>query len=315
MSQLTNLIPKIEGFQPIPNAVMIPFMETQSAALAYGFGLNYEFGKRTIRSMSNETFNSLTSEQIAEMSAQHSTVLLNRFIQAVPQVMPAQHQIFAQYVEIEKAKVIQNVELAKWIVANAPTIIATGGAGTDIKTEITPEADHAHSIDRPHLHSGTKTIIGTVTLAGITTTHWSDGTITTSQVPHDTTTAHHQFDETTTKVTDITSPTITFAHAFSELTTTDQQAFNSYIIERDANLKNVLYWKERADNAVRSFSLGSAATMQQTQRDNVNKYNQTVQTYYAFLATARLSATAPVKADAQKRYTERVYRGLYPAWL
>ncbi len=128
---VAGLLPKIEGFQPIPNAVMIPFMETQSAALAFGFGLNYEYGKRTIRSMSNETFNSLTSEQIAEMSAQHSTVLLNRFIQAVPKVMPAQIEIFKQYVEIEKAKVIQNFALAKWTLADLPGILL--GLNIDIK--------------------------------------------------------------------------------------------------------------------------------------------------------------------------------------
>lgn len=109
-------------------------MEAQSAALAYGFGLNYEFGKRTIRSMSNDEFNSLTSEQVAEMSAAHTHVILQRFIQAVPRVLPAQTEIFKQYVTIEKLKVEQNIALAKWIIQNGIDLALTGKAGPDIDT-------------------------------------------------------------------------------------------------------------------------------------------------------------------------------------
>ncbi len=130
MSAVTNLIPKIEGFQPIPNAVMIPFMEAQSAALAYGFGLNYEFGKRKIRSMSNDEFNSLTSEQITNMSNEHTHIILSQFQAAVPRVMPMQKEIFNQYVIIEKEKILQNVALAKWIATNAPSIFL-GGVASD----------------------------------------------------------------------------------------------------------------------------------------------------------------------------------------
>ncbi len=120
---IAGLIPKIEGFQPIPNAVMIPFMEVQSAALAYGFGLNYEFSKRKIRSMSNEQFNALTPQDVEEMQARHTAVLLEGFIKRVPAVMPAQSKIFDQYVTIEKLKVQQNVELAKWMVRFAKDFI------------------------------------------------------------------------------------------------------------------------------------------------------------------------------------------------
>ncbi len=117
-------MPKIEGFQPIPNAVMIPFMEAQSAALAYGFGLNYEYGKRKIRSMSNDEYNSLTSEDITNMSNEHTHIILSKFQKQIPAVMPMQSDIFLQYTEIEKLKVKQNIELLQWII----NYVATSGS-------------------------------------------------------------------------------------------------------------------------------------------------------------------------------------------
>ncbi len=114
MSGVLSVLPKIEGFQPIPNSVMVPFMETQSAALAYAFGLNYEFGKRKIKSMDNTTFNSLTSEQIADMASNHTSVLLSQFIQKIPQTLLSQEAIFKQYALIEQKKMVRcNVILYK----------------------------------------------------------------------------------------------------------------------------------------------------------------------------------------------------------
>ncbi len=143
-----GLLPKIEGFQPIPNAVMIPFMEAQSAALAYGFGLNYEYGKRKVRSMSNKEFNSLTPEQITNMSNAHTHIILSKFQAQVPAVMPMQTEIFKQYVIIEKAKVAQNFELAKWMVGFIKDAVAETGValndeiahlfGTHLHTSTTP---------------------------------------------------------------------------------------------------------------------------------------------------------------------------------
>ncbi len=150
-----TVIPKIEGFQPIPNAVMIPFMEAQSAALAFGFGLNYEFGKRKIRSMSNEEFNSLTSEQIANMSNEHTHIILSQFQAQIPRVMPMQIEIFKQYVLIEKEKVIQNVALAKWIAQNFPQLLAEGTA-----------SDSSSTI-RDTTKTGDRLAIGTETSQGV----------------------------------------------------------------------------------------------------------------------------------------------------
>lgn len=119
----TAFIPKIEGFQPIPNAVMIPFMATQSAALAYAFGINYEMGKRTIKSMSNEKFNSLTPEDISNMSAHQTSIQIQSFAKELPQTLQAQELIFEKYVQIEKLKVVKNVELAQWIIEYAKTAV------------------------------------------------------------------------------------------------------------------------------------------------------------------------------------------------
>jgi hypothetical protein len=47
------------GFAPFPNSIMIPFMGAQSAVLGYQFGIHYEMGKRTIKSLPNDFFNNI----------------------------------------------------------------------------------------------------------------------------------------------------------------------------------------------------------------------------------------------------------------
>ncbi len=83
---------------------MVPFMETQSAALAYAFGLNYEAGKRKIKSMDNETFNALTPEDIANMSANQTKVQIDNFIKQIPSFMEFQKRILDHMVVLEGEK-------------------------------------------------------------------------------------------------------------------------------------------------------------------------------------------------------------------
>ncbi len=45
---------------PLPLAMMIPFMGIQSAVMAKQFGENFQYGKRRISAMDNDTFNKLT---------------------------------------------------------------------------------------------------------------------------------------------------------------------------------------------------------------------------------------------------------------
>ncbi len=55
----------IGGFMPIPLAMMIPFMATQSLVMGHAFGEAFQYGKRKISAMSNEEFNKLRLEDLA----------------------------------------------------------------------------------------------------------------------------------------------------------------------------------------------------------------------------------------------------------
>ncbi len=55
----------VGGFFPIPLAMMIPFMATQSLVMGEAFGKAFQFGKRKISAMSNEEFNKLDIETVA----------------------------------------------------------------------------------------------------------------------------------------------------------------------------------------------------------------------------------------------------------
>ncbi len=102
-----DFIPKLSGFSPMPLGIMAPFMGYQSAALAYNFGLNYEFGKRVIKSMSNEKFNKIANDPILlnELTSQHHDVLLKAFINEVPKVDKIQDLILDKMVELERKKI------------------------------------------------------------------------------------------------------------------------------------------------------------------------------------------------------------------
>ncbi len=102
-----DFIPKLSGFSPMPLGIMAPFMGYQSAALAYNFGLNYEFGKRVIKSMSNEKFNKIAEDPILlnELTSRHHDVLLEAFINEVPKVDKIQDLIIKKMVELEFAKI------------------------------------------------------------------------------------------------------------------------------------------------------------------------------------------------------------------
>ncbi len=91
----------------MPLGIMAPFMGYQSAALAYNFGLNYEFGKRVIKSMSNEKFNEIANDPILlnELTSRHHDVLLKAFINEVPKVDKIQDLIIKKMVELEFAKI------------------------------------------------------------------------------------------------------------------------------------------------------------------------------------------------------------------
>ncbi len=57
----------IGGFMPIPLAMMIPFMATQSMVMGDAFGRAFQYGKRKISAMSNEEFNATNLEEQASL--------------------------------------------------------------------------------------------------------------------------------------------------------------------------------------------------------------------------------------------------------
>ena len=62
---LLGVMPKIEGFSPLPSESADAFMSLQGGHMALYFGAEYTIGKRLISSMSNEDFNkAVTNPQI-----------------------------------------------------------------------------------------------------------------------------------------------------------------------------------------------------------------------------------------------------------
>ncbi len=128
-----DFIPKLSGFSPMPLGIMAPFMGYQSAALAYNFGLNYEFGKRVIKSMSNEKFNKIAEDPILlnELTSRHHDVLLQAFINEVPKVDKIQDLIIKKMVELEFAKIKVMPELIAQIPKGFIEGIFSLGGGTN----------------------------------------------------------------------------------------------------------------------------------------------------------------------------------------
>ncbi len=139
-----DFIPKLSGFSPMPLGIMAPFMGYQSAALAYNFGLNYEFGKRVIKSMSNEKFNKIADDPIMlnELTARHHDVLLKAFINEVPKVDKIQDLILDKMVELERKK----IEMMPRLIAQIPAGFLQGIFDLGNFDEPPPD-----NIDQPNL--------------------------------------------------------------------------------------------------------------------------------------------------------------------
>ncbi len=136
-----DFIPKLSGFSPMPLGIMAPFMGYQSAALAYNFGLNYEFGKRVIKSMSNEKFNKIAEDPILlnELTSRHHDVLLEAFIHEVPKVDKIQDLIIKKMVELEFAKIKVMPELIAQIPKGFIEGLFNLGGGQDVETLPRPD--------------------------------------------------------------------------------------------------------------------------------------------------------------------------------
>jgi len=71
-------MPGIGFFAPLPIALFIPFMASQSLAMGEAFGKGFQFGKRKISAMSNEDFNKLSAVQMhADVTAEIKDMIPN----------------------------------------------------------------------------------------------------------------------------------------------------------------------------------------------------------------------------------------------
>ncbi len=88
----------VGGFFPIPLAMMIPFMATQSLVMGEAFGKAFQFGKRKISAMSNDEFNKLSIENVAsEMFASYKNIL-PELKTSIADSSDFQNHIFAQLI-------------------------------------------------------------------------------------------------------------------------------------------------------------------------------------------------------------------------
>ncbi len=90
----------IGGFMPIPLAMMIPFMGIQSTVMAKQFGENFQYGKRKISAMSNEEFNKLTPQQMAEDNAQEIKNIIPSLKESIMDMREIQKFIIAEFVQL-----------------------------------------------------------------------------------------------------------------------------------------------------------------------------------------------------------------------
>lgn len=116
ISAVAGLIPKIEGFAPLPNAAADAFMAMQGGHMALLFGAEYTIGKRLIASMSNEEFNSAKDnpQQFTDKLKPHYEKITQMFeSELATNFSRIQELVLDKAFDIEILKVHQNVKLLK----------------------------------------------------------------------------------------------------------------------------------------------------------------------------------------------------------
>ncbi len=92
----------IGGFMPIPLALMIPFMATQSLVMGEAFGTAFQYGKRRISAMSNEDFNKLTIEEVASQMFKSYENIIPELKQSIKKSTQFQNFIFATLLDMPR---------------------------------------------------------------------------------------------------------------------------------------------------------------------------------------------------------------------
>ncbi len=116
LGAISGLIPKIEGFAPLPNASADAFMAMQGGHMALYFGAMYQFGKRIVSSQTNESFNAIAKNPklLTQMLDPHYKEITNAFENhANSQFERVQTLVMEKAYQIEILKVHQNVKLLK----------------------------------------------------------------------------------------------------------------------------------------------------------------------------------------------------------
>ncbi len=87
-------------FSPLPLAMMIPFMATQSLAMGEAFGKSFQYGKRKISSMTNEEFNKLTFENLMQDQTANIRTIIPNLHEQMQLSYSLQIDIFQEMVKI-----------------------------------------------------------------------------------------------------------------------------------------------------------------------------------------------------------------------
>ncbi len=90
----------IGGFMPIPLAMMIPFMATQSMVMGEAFGKGFQYGKRRISAMDNPTFNAYSVEQMVSEMFETYNKITPEIKQALSDSKDLQNHIVDELIKI-----------------------------------------------------------------------------------------------------------------------------------------------------------------------------------------------------------------------
>ncbi len=89
----------VGGFMPIPLAMMIPFMATQSMIMGDAFGRAFQYGKRKISAMSNEEFNAYSSQKMSSDIFKTYEMAIPDIKQSIHMSQELQHFIVKEFIE------------------------------------------------------------------------------------------------------------------------------------------------------------------------------------------------------------------------
>jgi len=95
-------MPVLSGFLPIPLAMMIPFMGAQSLVLGKQFGEGFQFGKRKISAMTNEEFNKITPQKLAQNNADELRQMIPSMKQSIQDMRDFQSFIVHELIATAK---------------------------------------------------------------------------------------------------------------------------------------------------------------------------------------------------------------------